>query len=387
MKIRSAFVFWAGLAVTGAPAQVVSQGNPASADKAWPVRNIGSLPAVQTTWTSATPVDTALTLSSILGYGTVVLTIDSTADADFVAQFEGSGASGSRWSSLTCVPLFAPGFVTAADFYGVDQESYLQFTCPVAGLARFRVRLLGAFLGGGSSTLTLQAVAADSRSWVVPIQQDQTANFATVYPPPAGNKFEVKNATASDLKVDGSSVTQPVSAASLPLPTGAAQEHTTAGSPSSVRLSDGSGFYKATTPSDTQPVSAASLPLPTGASTDRTTAAGPFSVRLSNGSSFITPTTPSDTQPVAFATGTPFSGQQAVTASAAALPSNAARAVCVKAASSNAISVYIGPSGVSTSTGLELEPGDKVCAPVANSNVLYVVASTTGASVSFMGVN
>lgn len=57
------------------------------------------------------------------------------------------------------------------------------------------------------------------------------------------------------LKVDGSSVTQPISASSLPLPTGAAQEHTAANSPSSVRLTDGTSFYKATTPSDTQPIS------------------------------------------------------------------------------------------------------------------------------------
>lgn len=84
--------------------------------------------------------------------------------------------------------------------------------------------------------------------------------------------------------VDGSGVTQPVSAVSLPLPTGAATEttlaaintkipaspsaeHTTAASPNASRLSDGTSFYKATTPSDTQPISAASLPLPTGAST------------------------------------------------------------------------------------------------------------------------
>lgn len=45
------------------------------------------------------------------------------------------------------------------------------------------------------------------------------------------------------------------------LPDGAAQEHVTAGSPSSVRLSDGTSFYKATTPSDTQPVSATNLDI------------------------------------------------------------------------------------------------------------------------------
>lgn len=87
--------------------------------------------------------------------------------------------------------------------------------------------------------------------------------------------------------------TQPVSAASLPLPSGAATETTlaaiktdvdkipsspatdraTAAAPFSMRLSDGAAFYKATTPSDTQPVSAVSWPLPTGASTEATLAA------------------------------------------------------------------------------------------------------------------
>lgn len=97
--------------------------------------------------------------------------------------------------------------------------------------------------------------------------------------------------TVNGIKVDGSAVTQPVSASSLPLPTGAAtaakqdtgnaslasidgkipaspsQEHVTAASPHAARLSDGTAFYKATTPADTQPVSAVSLPLPTGAAT------------------------------------------------------------------------------------------------------------------------
>lgn len=59
----------------------------------------------------------------------------------------------------------------------------------------------------------------------------------------------------------------PVSAASLPLPAGAAQEHVAANSPNAVRLTDGAAFYKATTPAETQPISAASLPLPAGAAT------------------------------------------------------------------------------------------------------------------------
>lgn len=120
-----------------------------------------------------------------------------------------------------------------------------------------------------------------------------------------------------------------ISAASLPLPSGAAQEHTTAGSPHSTRLSDGSAFYDATktgqlptalvsgrldinlgawlgatTPTvgqktmvnslpvvlssdhSTIAISAASLPLPTGAAQEHATAGSPSSVRLSDGSAF-----------------------------------------------------------------------------------------------------
>ena len=79
----------------------------------------------------------------------------------------------------------------------------------------------------------------------------------------AGN---VVGVTSNRLRVDGSGVTQPVSAASLPLPSGAsteatlagvktgtdkiptspAQEHTTAGSPHSVRLTDGTAYIGTT---------------------------------------------------------------------------------------------------------------------------------------------
>jgi hypothetical protein len=51
---------------------------------------------------------------------------------------------------------------------------------------------------------------------------------------------------ANALKVDGSAVTQPISATTLPLPTGASQEHVTAASPHAVRLTDGAAFYDAT---------------------------------------------------------------------------------------------------------------------------------------------
>lgn len=131
------------------------------------------------------------------------------------------------------------------------------------------------------------------------------------------NTAAVKAASTAALATDPALVvavspnnTIPISAASLPLPTGAAAEHTTAASPNSARLSDGAAFYDAaktgqlpaalvggrldenvgawlgsTTPTVGQktmaaslpvaiasdqtavPISAASLPLPTGAAT------------------------------------------------------------------------------------------------------------------------
>ena len=84
---------------------------------------------------------------------------------------------------------------------------------------------------------------------------------------------------------------------------------------------------------------------------------------------------------------TVLSGQQAVTGSAVALATNTVKGICVKALAGNTINVYLGPSGITTSTGFELAPGGGVCSPVTNSNLLYVIASTTGASVSWLASN
>ena len=91
---------------------------------------------------------------------------------------------------------------------------------------------------------------------------------------------------------------------------------------------------------------------------------------------------PTPSQPAGFAAS--LSGQQAVTASAVALASNASQHfACVKAFIANTISVYIGPTGETISTGYELGPGDERCYLVTNTNLLFVIASTTGASVSW----
>lgn len=79
------------------------------------------------------------------------------------------------------------------------------------------------------------AARIDSKRAQIYVIEDETTR---------GRRLTITASNAA--KVDGSAVTQPISAASLPLPTGAAQEHTTAVSPHSIRLSDGSAFYDAT---------------------------------------------------------------------------------------------------------------------------------------------
>ena len=81
-----------------------------------------------------------------------------------------------------------------------------------------------------------------------------------------------------------------------------------------------------------------------------------------------------------------IAGQQAVTGTAVALPSAAlTQGVIFTGLSTNTISVFVGPAGVTISTGVELQPGAALSAAVANLNELYVVASTTGATVTWLG--
>jgi hypothetical protein len=81
------------------------------------------------------------------------------------------------------------------------------------------------------------------------------------------------------------------------------------------------------------------------------------------------------------------SGQAAVTGTAANLGTNTSKSVCVEAFIGNTITVYAGATGVTTSTGVPLNPGQGYCWDVANTNLIFVVASTTGASVGWSLTN
>lgn len=84
------------------------------------------------------------------------------------------------------------------------------------------------------------------------------------------------------------------------------------------------------------------------------------------------------------ATGYVKAGQQAVTATTALVTGMSYGTACVKALNANTINVYLGGPGVTTATGMELAPGNAYCALEVNSNPFYVVAGSTGASVSWI---
>jgi len=77
-------------------------------------------------------------------------------------------------------------------------------------------------------------------------------------------------------------------------------------------------------------------------------------------------------------------GQQAVTGTAAQLTGTTYGTLCIKALSTNSISVFIGGPGVTTSTGFELTPTEVPFCTQVNTGQFYVVASGTGASVSWI---
>lgn len=89
---------------------------------------------------------------------------------------------------------------------------------------------------------------------------------------------------------------------------------------------------------------------------------------------------------VELGTGTFNALQQAVTASAVALPSNAAHEVCVWASVENTADFYVGNSSVTATgatTGGEIPPGMGNCWKLNNSNLIYVIAAGTGQVANF----
>lgn len=81
-------------------------------------------------------------------------------------------------------------------------------------------------------------------------------------------------------------------------------------------------------------------------------------------------------------------GQQAVTASAVALPVQGIGVACLKGVPGNALTVYVGlSSSVTTSNGYPLAASESVCTQVTNLSTFWVIASNTGSSISWITFN
>lgn len=117
----------------------------------------------------------------------------------------------------------------------------------------------------------------------------------------------------------------------------------------------------------------------------QTTSTGSMPVVIaSNQSAIPVSGTVTDTPPLV---STGFNNQQTVTTSAVALATNTlTQGITIEALSTNTVSVFVGFSGVTTSTGLELPPGAAVILPVNNSNAIFVICASSSPVVSWIGV-
>ncbi len=181
--------------------------------------------------------------------GTVVVVYNTGTNAAYVTI---GGAGVTATTSNDYVP--AGGWMA----FAVGSNAYL------AGIETAGATTLN--LSGGSGLPTGACCAASGAGGGSNASVGSTGSAvpasATLGGMSVGGTMTAVPGTANGLKTDGSAVTQPVSAASLPLPTGAA---TAANQPN--LNGDGGALAHVTNFPATQPVSAASLPLPSGAAT------------------------------------------------------------------------------------------------------------------------
>ncbi len=212
-------------------------------------------------------------------FGVVALDADGN-----VRTVDGSGVD---MPFVTAVPaLGTPGLaIYVVDGLIATESRDKVMEDPATGAGGFPVRVIPDGLVYASIDMIARAIGAQPTANALSVSQATDATFAVAaaeLPLPAGAALEsggnLAAVAANTARIPP--IGQALAAGSTPVVLPAAQQAslappTTAAAPGATRLSDGSAFYKATTPADTQPVSAVSLPLPTGAST----AAGVVEVR------------------------------------------------------------------------------------------------------------
>jgi hypothetical protein len=144
----------------------------------------------------------------------------------------------------------------------------------------------------------------------------------------------------------------------------------------------------------TLPISAASLPLPSGASTSalqsnvQSVPGTPQTTALTiQGNASGVPVPVSGTITPSIAT-TFFTGQKTSTGTAVAISGSSqplTNGVIVQALSTNMGLVYIGGSGVTSSTGFQLQPGQATSIAINNTNAVYVIAISSGDGICYAG--
>lgn len=81
-----------------------------------------------------------------------------------------------------------------------------------------------------------------------------------------------------------------------------------------------------------------------------------------------------------------ISGQQATTTSAVALPSQAlTNGIVITALANNVGTIYVGPAGVSNTTGYPLAPGASISYGVTNLSAISIIGINTTDKVAYTG--
>jgi hypothetical protein len=345
-------------------------------------------------YNSSIPLNTTSSPLNIQGYGTTLVTMNISGGTitDGVLQFQASDDAGIHWYVIEGARQNTTVAESSVSLAGLTGNTAWQIN--TSGFTNFRMQLTTAITGSGTLNFRYTAVSAPVEPIVTAGQNDQTQLNATVFQP-TGTKLHIV--------LDSGTVTSITNA----LPAGS---NVIGGVTQSGGWSlSGSGNFTVVQPtgtnlhtvldsgtltSITNPVAvtnAGLTNLDVALSTRLKPADTLAGVTTVGAVTSITNALPTGTNTIGNVNingnGTVVSGQQSVTGSAVALPSNSVKGVCVRSSSASTLKVYIGPSGVSTSTGHELNPGDSVCLPVSNTNLLYVIASTTGGTVTFIGSN
>lgn len=187
-------------------------------------------------------------------------------------------------------------------------------------------------------------------------------------------------ASMTPLKVDPSGVTSPVSAASLPLPSGAATSALQTTANTSLSSID-AGIPTAlgqTTKSASMPVTLASdtgtLPVQDSAAESSLS-----TIATNTGSSATSANQTNGSQRTGSSSAAVNVGQQTVNTTAvqtsitSTVPTNG---ILIGALSTNSASIFIGGSSVTTSTGAELTPGSSLPF-TCNLNTLYIISAAS----------